>query len=68
MKILLIDDHQLFLDGLGLILKSIEGVELLELCNDPERGIRLVENLRPDVVFTDVDMPKLNDKQVAEHI
>ncbi|MCB0737251.1 MAG: response regulator transcription factor [Bacteroidetes bacterium] len=68
MKIILIDDHQLFLDGLGLILDSIEGVELLEKYTSPEQAIRLIEVLKPDVVFSDLDMPKLTGKQVAEHI
>lgn len=68
MKIILIDDHQLFLDGLSLILKSIDGVELLESYTDPEQALRLLDVLKPDVVFSDLDMPKTSGRQVAERV
>ena len=68
MKIVIIDDHQLFLDGLGLILKSIEGVELLESYTEPKIALRSIPNLQPDVVFTDLDMPEINGKQVAQRV
>lgn len=68
MKIIIIDDHQLFLDGLGLILKSIEGVELLESFTDADQALRSIGILKPDVVFTDLDMPGINGRQVARRI
>lgn len=68
MKIVTIDDHQLFLDGLGLILKSIEEVELLESFTDPKQALRSIPNLHPEVVFTDLDMPVINGKQVVKRV
>lgn len=57
-KILLADDHQLFLDGLTAILKQEIGIEILGTVNNGYELLKLIEHgSKPDVVLSDVRMP-----------
>src|SRR5829696_371699 len=56
-SVLLADDHTMFRQGLAGILASYGGVEVLrEVSNDSE-ALRLVGELKPDVVIMQVQMP-----------
>jgi DNA-binding NarL/FixJ family response regulator len=59
MKILLVDDHILFLEGLQSLLKagkySVAGV-----ANDGLKALELARHLHPDVILMDIRMPKLD--------
>src|SRR5829696_5804907 len=56
-SVLLADDHTMFRQGLATILASYGGVEVLgEVPNDSE-ALRLVGELKPDVVIMQVQMP-----------
>ena len=62
LSILAIDDDQLILD---LLRDSFEqsGVQLFTT-TEPDEGLRLFRELRPDVVFLDLMMPKLNGMEL----
>lgn len=61
LKILLVDDHKLFREGLRLLLKNIPLVnEIYETANGKEFLEFLQKGLMPDIVFMDIDMPELN--------
>ena len=56
-SVLLADDHTMFRQGLATILASYGGVEVVgEVPNDSE-ALRLVGELKPDVVIMQVQMP-----------
>ena len=59
-RIVLADDHEIFRDGFRVMLKKQPGVELVGEAADGEELIKLVEELQPDVVVTDIKMPKLD--------
>ena len=57
-RVLLADDHQMFLDGLKSMLE-----EEFEIVGTAENGRMLIEEVekhRPDIVVTDISMPELN--------
>lgn len=68
LRVLLCDDEP----GMRLILRKLveraEGFEIVGEAEDGEEGLRLFEEKRPDVVFLDVDMPKLNGVETAKRI
>lgn len=59
-KIVLVDDHAIFLDGLQLLLKSNEKIEILEAINESNEVMSFLQNSSCTLVFLDINMPKLN--------
>lgn len=59
-RIVLADDHEIFRDGFRVMLKKQTSVELVGEAADGEELIKQVEELQPDVVITDIKMPKLD--------
>jgi len=56
LRVILIDDHTLFRVGLQGLLEH-RGIEVVAAVGDGEEGIRLAEELQPDVVLLDMRMP-----------
>ncbi|MBM4466399.1 MAG: response regulator transcription factor [Chloroflexi bacterium] len=57
MKILLVDDHPLFREGLQNLL-SAHGIEVLGTADDGLEALEKARALRPDVILMDVQMPR----------
>lgn len=65
-KIVLVDDHLLFRDGLRLL---IENEGLGSVIGEAENGqefLSLIENEKPDLVIMDIDMPIMNGIEATE--
>jgi DNA-binding NarL/FixJ family response regulator len=58
-RVLLADDHQLFRQGLRVLLENA-GHEIVGEASDGREALRLARTLRPDVAVLDVSMPVLN--------
>jgi two-component system, NarL family, response regulator NreC len=67
-KVIIADDHEIFRDGLVMLLKSIEGIELVGEAKNGEELVNLVLKRVPDIVLTDIKMPKLDGIQAAKKI
>jgi DNA-binding NarL/FixJ family response regulator len=59
MKVLLADDHPLFLDGLRNLL-SAHGITVAGIAHDGLEALEQARALNPDVVLMDIHMPRLN--------
>lgn len=59
-RILLVDDHQVILDSLKLLFKSIENIEVVGTINDSRSVLQFVENEEIDLVISDLHMPYLS--------
>lgn len=59
-KIILIDDHKLFLEGLKLLLSQDERYSITEYFMINELIISKIIQLNPDLVITDINMPGIN--------
>ena len=57
MKILLVDDHKLFLEGLSNLLNS-KGMNVMGVAHDGFEALSLARQLRPDLILMDIHMPK----------
>ncbi len=57
MRVLLVDDHPLFLDGLRNLLDA-RGVEVAGVARDGLEALELARALRPDVILMDIQMPR----------
>ena len=56
MKILLVDDHSLFLEGLQNLLRA-GGFEVVGAARDGLEALQLARTLHPDVILMDIRMP-----------
>lgn len=59
MRVLLADDHPLFLDGLKNLLEA-RGIEVAGIAHDGLEALEQARALRPDVVLMDIHMPRLD--------
>src|ERR1700733_7062116 len=59
-RVLLIDDHNLFRAGIRSLLQTVSDVEIVAEASDGRDGLRQIEAHRPDVVLMDIAMPGLN--------
>jgi DNA-binding NarL/FixJ family response regulator len=59
-KIVIVDDHQLFLDGLVSVLANEENIEILFVENKAAEALKKIRNNQPDIVITDISMPEMN--------
>ncbi len=61
---LIVDDEQLALDELGYLLKDFPDVEVIGTAKNGLQAVRLIEDLEPDLVFLDVQMPGMDGLSV----
>ncbi|MBP7687939.1 MAG: response regulator transcription factor [Thermoflexales bacterium] len=66
--ILIVDDHQIFRQGLRDSLSLDDGIEVVGEAPDGETALQLAVQLKPQVVITDVNLPGLNGLQVAQRL
>lgn len=68
MKVLIIDDEPLARAVIREYLQTYKDVELLSECNDGFEGIKAIQELHPDLIFLDIQMPRINGFEMLEII
>ncbi len=59
MKVMLVDDHPLFLAGVKMLL-TIRGIEVVGTARDGLEAVEKTRSLQPDVILMDIQMPNLD--------
>jgi two-component system, NarL family, response regulator DegU len=67
-KIAIIDDHQLFREGVKRILDFEPNFEVVAEGDDGSEALNLVETYHPDVVIMDINMPKINGVEATREL
>jgi two-component system response regulator NreC len=67
-KILLVDDHQIILDGLKSLLKNSQEINVVGEANNGREALRIIDNLEIDIVLMDIDMPVMNGIDTLKEI
>jgi DNA-binding NarL/FixJ family response regulator len=67
-KILLVDDHALFREGIRALLSAESDIEVVGEAADGLRAIELAEKLSPDIIVMDLVMPGMNGMQAAQKL
>ncbi len=67
MRVLIIDDHALFRDGLQGLLEQ-RGIEVAGSVASGAEGIELTEELKPDIVLLDLRMPDMGGLEVLQKL
>ena len=66
MRVLLIDDHALFREGIVGLLET-RGIEI-DATGDTSEGIALATSSKPDVILLDLRMPEMNGIEVLQKL
>lgn len=67
-SVVIADDHEIFRDGLKLMLQKAENVNLVGEAGDGKELLALIESVRPAVVITDIKMPVMDGVEATKLI
>src|SRR5579871_1625269 len=68
MKALIIDDEPLARSIVKEYLQSYPKIELVQECGDGFEGVKAIQQHQPDIIFLDIQMPKINGFEMLELI
>lgn len=67
-KTVLIDDEPLSREIIKSYLKKFPSIEVVDECNDGFDGVKSIQQHQPELVFLDIQMPKINGFEMLELI
>jgi two-component system nitrate/nitrite response regulator NarL len=67
-KVLLVDDHQIIIDGLKSLLKDSGEIVVAGEANNGRKALQILDLLEIDVVLMDIDMPVMNGIDTLKEI
>ena len=67
-RVMITDDHLIVREGLRLILETADDLEVVGEAVDGAECLRLVPELKPDVILMDLQMPRMDGITAIEHL
>ena len=67
-SLVIADDHEIFRDGLVLMLSRQPSIKLKGQAEDGKELIALVSEHKPDIVITDIKMPRMDGIEATKYI
>ena len=67
-KVMIVDDHKMFRDGLRGLINAEPGMEVVGEAVDGREAIEKARKLSPDVVIMDISMPGMNGIESMRHL
>ena len=68
LKLLLVDDHIVFREGIGALLDLEDDMEVVGGASQGEEALRLAAELQPDVVLLDIAMPDMDGVEICRRL
>jgi DNA-binding NarL/FixJ family response regulator len=68
MKVFLVDDHEIFRNGLKQLVDSEPDMEVVGEAGDGESALQVLHTVAPDVIIMDIRMPGINGIETSEAI
>lgn len=67
-KIIIVDDHQLFADGLVRILDDEDDLDVVGVCNNGTELHHMLNNHKPDLLMLDIQMAGTNGLEICSKL
>jgi len=67
-RILICDDHTLFVEGIKAMLRNEPSLEIVGEAHDGRQAVELVKELKPDLLLMDVSMPDMNGFDATQRV
>lgn len=67
-RVLIVDDHPVFRDGLAASLARLADVEVVGVAATGEQAVELAEELRPDVILMDLNLPGISGVEATRRL
>ena len=68
LKLLLVDDHIVFREGIGALLDLEDDMEVVGGASRGEEALRLAADLQPDVILLDIAMPEMDGIEICRRL
>lgn len=68
MKIIVVDDHPVVLEGMSNILSQLKDLEIIAKCPDAIAAMNALRQHVVDVVITDINLPEINGIELCRRI
>lgn len=59
MNLLIADDHQLFIEGLSMLVSRIDGMQIIGQARNGKQAIEICQNQKVDLILMDLEMPEM---------
>lgn len=67
-KLLIVDDHKMLLDGIKSILEDVPFIEIIAVAKDGTEALGLLKTITPDIMITDIDMPNIDGIELTKRV
>ncbi|NHM05681.1 response regulator transcription factor [Flavobacterium sp. CYK-4] len=67
-KIIIVDDHQMFLEGMSSVLSNEANIEVLFTENSARATLKKMKSELPDLIITDISMPDMNGIEFIKNL
>jgi len=65
-KVLIVDDHQLFREGLANLIGGSDEIDVIAQAENAKQAIEMTSKLNPDVVIMDIGLPEINGMEATK--
>ena len=67
-RVFITDDHEIYLEGLSLLLGKQEGVEVIGTATSGKQLLEQIKHLQADILLLDVYLPDLGEEEILQQI
>lgn len=68
LKLMIVDDHQMFIDGVKSLLRKEKQFDFIAEANTGEDALRMLQTVQPDILITDISMPGMSGNELIGQV